>query len=756
MERYIAFVTGRRWLAILVASLVMLALAAGAMHLTVSHNFRATLSEDNPQLAAFDALEATYSASNAVLIAIAPSNGSVFTREALDAIEALTEAAWKAPHAVRVDSLTNYNHTEASGDDLVVAPLVEDARSLTDGDLTRIEDIALHADDLAGRLVSRDGRVAGLAINFATSGNPDDTVFQVTDYLDAVLDEARQSHPDIAYHLVGDVMLNRTMVDAANENFETLLPIAFLVMVVGATLLLRSALGALAVVFVIVFASASALGFAGWAGLALNPGTSGFTIIVMVVTVAGSIHIISTTLAQMRGGLDRKAAVAEALRQDARPVFLTSLTTTIGFLSLNSADSPYRELGNLVAFGVVCAFFYTMVLLPAMLSLLPLRAPGGAGRSPFFERFGALVVECRTPLFWIVALLAMILVAGIPRNELSDDWTKLFDERYEFRRDIDFVAENLTGLNTLEYSLPSGREGGITDPEYLRKVDAFAEWLRAQSGVTHVRAFSDVMMRLNRNMHGDDPAYHRLPDDPALTAQYLLLYELSVPFGADLNDRIDVGKSATRMTATVHGLPAPALRALDARAQGWLDANIPEFAGEATSVTMVYAHLAQRNMRNMLVGTAVGMALISLILIFVFRSVRLGLISLVPNFLPAAMAFGLWGYAVSRVGVNASVMTMVAFGVIVDDTIHFINRYQKSRREGLAPPEAIRATFRDVGHALWTTTAILSAGFLVLAYSGYEAMQSLGLMVAITLVAALLADFLLLPSLLMAIDRRKS
>ena len=263
------------------------------------------------------------------------------------------------------------------------------------------------------------------------------------------------------------------------------------------------------------------------------------------------------------------------------------------------------------------------------------------------------------------------------------------------------------------------------------------------------------MKRLNKNMHDDDPAYNRLPDDPELSAQYLLLYELSLPQGADLNNRIDVAKSATRMTVVLRSLTSRQQRKLDARAQAWIRTEAPGLTSEATGVSIVFAHLSQRNIESMLRGTIIAMALISLILIFVFRSVRLGLVSLVPNFIPAAMAFGLWGYLVGRVGLAGSVVTAIAFGIVVDDTIHFLTKYLKARREGLAADDAVRATFRTVGHALWTTTAVLCLGFLVFAASGFELSWALGLLVTITLAFALLADFLLLPPLLMAIDRTK-
>ena len=758
LDCYGAVIVRRRWLVAALATLLMVAVTGGARLIGVTNDYRSMFAEDNPQLAAYDALEGTYSASNAALIAIAPRRGSVFTRETLGAVEELTEAAWRTPWSTRVDSLTNYSHSEAIDDDLVVEPLVDDARSLDEAGLTRVEAIALNAIDVAGRLVAHDGRVAGLVINFALPENPDAAVVEITDYLDALVVEARASHPDLAYYLTGDVVMNRAFAEATQDDLETLAPIVFLIIVVATALLLRSVLGTLALVVTVVFVINTTLGFAGWIGTVFNPANSGVPIIVMTVVVAHSVHIVTATLAGMSRGLGRSEAVAESLRSNIWPVSLTTITTAIGFLSLNASDSPpFHVLGNLVAFGVLCAFVYSMTLLPALLSILPLRAPRArAGRTDFFDRFGAFVVARHTYLLWFVALIAAVLALGIPRIELTDNWTQYFDERYEFRRDTDFVIDNLTGMETLEYSLNAGREGGITDPDYLHAVDDFAEWYRGQPQVAHVQAFPDIMKRLNKNMHGDDPAFYRLPDDPSLAAQYLLLYELSLPFGNDLNNRIDVAKSATRMTVVVRSLTSKAQRELDARAQAWLRANAPALATEASGVSIVFAHLSQRNIDSMLRGTIIAMALISLILIGVFRNLRLGLVSLVPNFLPAVMSFGLWGYLVGRVGLAGSVVTAMAFGIIVDDTIHFLTRYRQARRDGLAAPEAVRSAFRTVGRALWTTTAILSLGFLVFAFSGFELSWALGLLITITIVFALLADFLLLPPLLMAIDRRKS
>ena len=757
LDRYIEFVLRRRWWVVAGAFVLLALMAAGGDRVVVANDFRQLLGKDNPELGALNALEETYAASNTVLVAITPRDGSVFTRRTLGAIEELTEAAWKTPHSSRVDSLTNYNHTYAEGDDLVVERLVDGADALSDEDLQRIEKIALNEPELVGRLVSHDGRVAALAVSFVKADDQTAIVVEVPDYMNAVLDEFRTNYPNHGFYLTGDIILNRTTAAAMEEGVESTLPIGFLLVLVCTALLLRSLFGVLVIVMMMFFGVLITIGFAGWTGLVLSPLTSAVPVVVMVLAVAHSVHFITGVLLAMGRGMSRHGAVAESLRSNAWPVFLASATTTIGFLSLNSSDSPpIQVMGNLSAFGVFSIYIFSMTLLPALLSILPLRPRlTGSTRSAFFERFGIFVVERRKMLLWSGVALSAVLVTGIPRNEFSDDWTKAFDERYQFRRDTDFIIRNLTGLNSLEYSLDAGRPDGITDPEYLRKVEAFAEWAGNQAEVTHVRAFSDTMKRLNKNMHGDDPDEYRLPDDAELASQYLLLYELSIPFGADLNDRIDIAKSSTRMTVTVADLPARYMRDLDQRAQSWIDSNTPGLASGASGLSMVFAYLAQRNLENMLRGIIIGMALISFILIWVFRSMRLGLISLVPNFVPPALVFGLWGYTIGQISLAATITTIIAFGIIVDDTIHYMTKYLKGRQDGLSDGEAVRYAFRTTGRALFATSTALAAGFVVFAFSGYEGVWILGLMVSMMVVLGIIVDFLLLPPLLMALDRRK-
>ena len=750
-----ALVLDRRWLTISLSLLVMLALAAGTLYIVeVDVDVRNHFSADDPHIVALEALEDTYALSDAALVAVAPKDGTIFTREALVAIEELTEELWQTPYVTRVDSITNHSHSEGREDELIVEPLVDDAGHLRDDDLERIERIALDTEEIAGRFVSRDGRVAGLVVSVALPEDRQLGKQEVTDFLSATAAAARERRPAIEYHLTGELVLNRAMRDAINEETAVLGPVALGTMLLVAIVLLRSIWGTVAILLMIVAVMLSALGFTGWTGMRLFGESGAALFVLMAVTVAHSVHVIEGMAAGLRQGMDRRQAAAHSLELNGWPVFLTSLTTAIGFLSLNFAEMPpFKVMGNIVAFGALCAFVYSVTLLPAFLSVVPVRArPLRAGKLDVFDRLGRFVVSHRTTLLLSFGALIVVLVAGISRIDLKENWLELLDESYEFRRSTDFISENFTGVETYEYSLSSGREGGVTDIGFLREVDAFAEWYRAQPEVAHVFAVSDIMKRLNRNLHGDDPDFHVLPDDSDLAAQYLLLYEFSLPVGRDLNNLIDVDRSSTRVTVVLRSLSTREKIELDDRARAWFRQNAPELETGATGVAVVGARSIQRNIEGMLVGTIVAMGIVSLLLLLIFRSVRLGLVSLVPNFVPAAMAMGLWGYVVGEVGVAASVVTAIAFGIIVDDTIHFMTKFVAARKSGQLPSEAVQSAFRHVGKALFATTIVFALGFMVFGASGMATNQALGLLVGITVVVALLADFLFLPPLLMALD----
>ena len=753
------WVVKRRWW-IIVATLLLVAVAAsGARFLTFNNDSRIFFSKENPQLQALEALENTYTKSDNVFFVIAPKDGDVFTTQTLAAVEELTEAAWQIPYSSRVDSITNFQHTRAEGDDLLVEDLVEDAKTLTEADLKRIKNIALNQRMLVNRLISPSGHVTGLNVNIIKPGKSMSESPEVAAFARNMADDFRIKHPDIDLYLTGGIMIDAAFGEASKDDMTTLVPLMYLTLVVMMGLALRSFAGTLVTLIVIAFSMITGLGLAGWLGISLTPASANSPTIILTLAVADSVHILVSIFHLMRQGKTRHEAVAESLRINLQPVFLTSITTTIGFLTMNFSDAPpFADLGNIVAMGVLAAFVYSVFFLPALMSVIPLKVKARPKQKRHaLEHLADFVVNRRKPLFWGMLIAVLALTAGTLRIELDDNFIKYFDHRYDFRRATDFATDNLTGFDVIEYSLPSGEPGGINNPWYLNKVEEFANWYRTQPGVVHVITITDTMKQLNKSMHGDDVGYHRIPETRSLAAQYLLLYEMSLPFGLDLNNRINVDKSATRLTVIMRDTTTTQLRQMDERARNWLAQNAPEVMFTyGSGLSIMFAHISERNIDSMLGASFMALVLISAILMFALRSFKLGLVSLVPNLAPAFMAFGLWGMVVGQVGLAISVLVALTLGIVVDDTIHFISKYIRARREyEMSPQEAVKYSFHTVGTALWITSIVLVSGFLVLSFSGFKINSDMGLMTAITITLALALDFLFLPTLLMKVERKR-
>jgi predicted RND superfamily exporter protein len=759
MAAYAGWVIRWRWLIIAATLVAAVAAASGGRFLTFSNDYRIFFGDDNPQLRAYEELQNVYTKDDSVLLVIKPDEGDLFTAEALSAIRALTVASWQTPFATRVDSLANFQHSFADGDDLTVRDLVPRDRTLTPELIADIRAVALAEPLLVDRVISPDGTTTAVAITLTFPQKSVDELPQVMAFTRGLADKFRTEHPGYRVAVTGVAPLSAAFSEAAQADMKTLVPIMYGVLILGLFIFLRSFSGTFATVIVIALSAATAMGMAGWFHTALTPPSASAPTIILTIAVADSIHILVTMFSEMRGGMAKREAIAESLRVNMHPVFLTSVTTMIGFLSLNFSDAPpFAHLGNITATGVAAAWIFSITFLPALMAVLPVRIkPRATKRRNAMDWLAELVIARRRPLLWGVTAVVVVLGAMIPRIELNDQFVDYFDMRIPFRADTEFAMENLSGIYQLNFSLKAGGSGAISEPDFLARVGDFTTWLGDQPGVVHVQSLTDVLRRLNQNMHGDDPAWYRLPEERDLAAQYLLLFEMSLPYGLDLNNQINVDKSALRVVATLENLTTAEGRALKSRAEAWITANIPTAAGtEATSPYVMFSYISERNINSMLRGTTLALILISGLLIFALASLKFGLISLLPNLLPVVVAFGLWAIFVGEVGLASSIVAATSLGIIVDDTVHFLSKYLRARRErGLAPPDAVRYAFSTVGMALWVTSAVLVAGFAVLTFSLFKLNESLGLLTALAIAAALALDFLLLPPLLLAFDKAK-
>lgn len=747
-------VINHRWLVILATLLFTGLVASGTQYLQFSNNYRDFFSEANPELRAFEDLQSTYTKNDNIFFAIVPPDGDVVSNETLSLVEELTEKAWQIPYSIRVDSLSNFQHTEAEEDDLIVEDLIKGADGLSPNQLARIKNIALTEPLLRNQIISGDSRATAVNVVVQYPEKALTEVPEAVGFARNLRDEMKAKYPNHEIRMIGVSMLNNAFQEAAMADSMTMIPIMYLVLLVLMAVTVRTVSGTSVTLLMIGFASLIGMGVLGFSGTPMDPMVLTAPTIIMTLAIADSVHILITMRNSMKEGMTKNEALVEAVRVNFLAVMVTSLTTAIGFLALNFSDAPpFWHLGNVSAIGIVMAWILSVTFLPAMMSFLPVRAPKPAtgGAQSAMARLADFVVGNHKKLFYGIGALGVVLVAGVPRIEFNDQWTEYFDESIEFRRDSDYATQ-FFGFYPIEFSVLANGEGGVSDPEFLEKLDAFSQFLREQPNVTHVYSLADIMKRLNKNLHADDDSWYRLPDDRELSAQYLLLYELSLPYGLDLNDRVNIDKSATRVTATLTNTSTAETKAFLDASRDWIAENAPEYmkATVPTSAQVMFTYVAERNVNSMITGNVIAILAIAVVMMIALKSARLGLLSIVPNGLPIVAAFGAWAFMVGTVGFSVAAVASVSLGIVVDDTVHFLSKFVRGIREkGYDTAGAIKYAFEMVGMALIVNTVVLVIGFSYLATSHFKINADLGLLTALAIMLALLFDFLFLPALML-------
>lgn len=748
-ERLVGLVLRLRWVLFLGLLGAFLFLAAGLSRLDVSADNRAFFGSSNQEYLDLRRIDDTYTLSSTLLVMVVPPDGTAFEPDTLRILRQMTDDAWHIPYSLRVDSPINHTHTYANEDELLVEPMLDEFAEVTPEVAERFRDLALASDDMRNTLLSSDGTAYGISIRVVMPENQQDARLEVEGHLSQMLDAWRADYPEWEIRATGAMLGNNLLARVAIEDILYLVPLAF----VAVTLLFMLAMGSILKVAtslaVLFFATVATFGFAGWTGVTLTAGTAISPLAVMVLVSTSCVHIILAWIRAAEDDTDPDP-FRHSLTENLAPVTVSHLTTAFGFLCLNFSPSPpLADMGNIVAFGLVFGHLSVFIILPAFLSG---RQTQGAGR---FMVTGA---QMRLFAGWVIARQRLWLtvfpvavglgVLGITRIDYDDNVIRYFDHRYDLRRDSEAIQDRLTGLEALQFSFRAPDGASVFEPDFLRRIDRFATWLETQPNVVAVAGLTDIIKDLNQNMSSGDPNAYVIADSQAANAQLLMFYELSLPVGMDLNVMMDVDRTQTLVTATIRSDHSTEIRTVAEAAEGWLAVNEPSIATRASGVAIAFARISERNNSQMLGGFLLVLGLISATMMATLRSFRFGLLSLVPNLIPAVLAFGFWGITLGSVNLGSTVVTTMTFGIVVDDTVHFLMHYMRCRRRGMDVRSALEDTFSVVGSAIVLTSVALIIGFVIMAASGFAINQHIGLLTSVVIFFALLSDLFLLPALL--------
>ncbi|MEM6811435.1 MAG: MMPL family transporter [Pseudomonadota bacterium] len=749
-----SFCVNRKWLTILMCIIVILIGGFGASNLKFSGDYQIFFGSENPELQTFLKFEATYGKADNIQFVVIPKEDDIYQPKVIKAVHDITNKAWTLPLVSRVDSLTNFQHTYAEGDELIVEDLIFDKDEIDQlGQMQRLQNIAENEPLLHKFITAPDGGATIINAVLQVDRSIAEDVLGAAQAARDIRDEINAAYPSVDVKLAGVSMLSSAFSEVAQKDSATLIPAMYLVIILVMLLMLRSIMATVIGLFIIILSTIFGMGIGGWLGIELTPISIAAPTIILTIAVADAVHIIAAFRQRMQRGMEKVEAIIDATAINTFPVTLTSLTTVVGFLSLNFSDAPpFHHLGNMTAAGIFIAWLLSITFLPAIMRVLPIKykeLDADKQNSSMMKNVGAVIYNHKNKAFFATLIFCISAISLIPRLEFNDVWSKYFAPGIDIRDSIDDTRPYF-GTDNIEFVIDSSKSQAVLEPVFLEDVNKFAEWLKTQPEVSHIYAVSDIMKRLNKNLNEDQESFYSIPDNRKMASQYLLVYELSLPYGLDLNDRIDIDRQRTRVTATIKDVSTVEARTLIEKAVTWMEENNNSGASvSATGSTTLFNYIADRNVQSMFKGGIVLIISIFVIMAVSFKSIRIGLLSVVLNSLPIMVTFGLWSVISGTIGFSIAAVGAVAIGLVIDDTVHMISKYmQASRHKGKSNEQSILYAFDTAGTAILATTVILTAGFALLATSSFKPNVDLGLMTSIAIMLAMVINFLVMPALL--------
>ena len=478
--------------------------------------------------------------------------------------------------------------------------------------------------------------------------------------------------------------------------------------------------------------------------------------VVLVVAFSDVVHLCSAYLTCLGRGMAKDKAIRSAGTEVGKACLLTSATTFAGFASFGLVPQPAMQTVALaLAIGVAVALLLALTLAPILFSLLREPKPLRQGATGFVHTAmdrvlgGAQRLATGRPRTVVAAFLvvAVLAVAGAPGFTFDADFERRFDEDNSLTIDSNWFKEHFVGTNTLDVYVTAPQEEGLLEPERLRAVAALQDDLVALPGVDSATSLVDLLKEIHRAMAPERAARDPLPDSRALIAQYLLLFESSG--GEELDRIVDFERQEMVIGLRLNNFGARATARTGIKVQEMLPRHLGDLAeGEASGLVFLLGYFFDDIINGQKMGFGLSFILIALLMALGLRSFRVGLMSMIPNLLPVLVLAGWMGGCFEHVDSDVVLVMVMAIGIGVDDTIHFLMRYRVEIDRGATPEDAISGTFAFAGRGILMTTVILVVGFLPCAFSGYITMQYLGILLPTALIVALLADVLLVPAMI--------
>ncbi|MFZ5994432.1 MAG: efflux RND transporter permease subunit [Thermodesulfobacteriota bacterium] len=683
-------------------------------------------------------------------IVIAFMTEDIFTKSSLALIKRITERIESLENVEKVTSLTNVNNTVGTNEDFIVEHLIKDINE-SEQDVKRAKSEALSNPLYVKNIISDDSKTTAILVKIAdVPGNrayKDTLITQIKDILSQEEQKTGQQFYTAGARLI-NYYFNR-FVDGDTKRFipATLALISIISFIIFRKL--KAVLILLADVFICLIWTEGILYFKG---ATLNTVTAIIPPLIMALSVAVGIHVLTQYQKRHKPELDKKSVLLDTICHLWRPCFLAAFTTAIGFASLCvSQVPPIQDFGIVAAIGMLFCFGVSMTFIPATLALIKKNdeIEGTADNKDFLDRIVcgiARFTEIYPKAILIFSSLIMIVsLLGAVRIIIDTNLLDFFKKDSDVYTSTNFIEQNIAGVTFLDISLESEDIDTFKDPEALKKIEQMETFLKNQTQVDNVLSINTCLKDMNKSFHNEDQAYYRIPDSRNMIAQYLLLYSAD-----DLEDYVDSDYRWTRVSARVTEHSSKRLKGLIETIKIYLADNFGgPIKARVTGTAVLESNLIQRIFDSQVQSLSMAMVIIFGLMFILFKSVKVGLISIAPNIFPIIVNFGLMGWFGIPLD-NATVMiSAVAIGIAVDDTIHFVSQFAREAEKKGGYNQHVCDTLESKGRAMISTSVVLFTGFAVLVLSSFVPTIYFGLLTAGIMVTALIGDVIILPALLL-------
>jgi uncharacterized protein len=756
--------------------------------ITIDTSTEGFLHARDPALITYEAFREQFGRDEMIIIAVEPPD--VFALPFLKKLKRLHEALeTQVPYLEDITSLINARNTRGAADELIVEELMENWPK-TDDEMNKIKKRALSNKMYRNMLISEDARFTTIVIqtqSFSSEGQQEDIMEGFDD--EGAEDPKRSerellsdkensmavlaarriakefSGPDFKVFIAGSPVVTHILKQSMMGDMRKFLGLAALAVALLLFLMFRRISGVLMPLGVVLLSLATTIALMAITGTPIKVPTQILPSFLLAVGVGSSVHILAIFFHKFDRSGKKETSIAHAMGHSGLAILMTNVTTASGLLSFATAEvAPIADLGIFAGCGVLITFIYTLILLPALLAIVPLKprtTQGGPEKPPLMDRILTATAgfSCNHPVKILLVTGAVVIVAMffITRISFSHHILHWFPPQKEIRVATEKIDHELNGSISMEILLDTGKENGLYDPDFLKRLDrAAAEMEKVTFGdlfVGKAWCLTTILKEIHQALNENRQAFYAISDNPRLIAQEFLLFENSG--SDDLEDFVDSQFSKARFTMKVPFKDAVKYGPLLDQTRSYFNKNFPDVKIEFSGMMFLLATTISNAIHSMAKSYIIALGVITLLMILLIGRVRIGLLSMIPNLTPILLMLGIIGGTALPLDLFTMMVASIAIGLAVDDTIHFMHNFRRFYELSGDPEKAVHETLLSTGRAMLVTTVVLSTGFFIYTFASMQNIVNFGILTSFTVTVALMADYLVAPALMILVNKKK-